>query len=71
MRTVGPWLLGGAMSLIGLFGLYLAARAVDSTIYFAGIAVSITCVLFVFIQIRLGIEPSDTGTRETPEAKSE
>ncbi len=54
MDSVGSWIVGAAMSLLALLGLFLAARAADPAIYIAGLALFVTGVLFVFVLIRLG-----------------
>ena len=62
MNAMGAWISGAAMSILGLLGLFMAARAGDSAIYFAGLALFVTSVLFVFVLIRLG-----TGAGRGPE----
>ena len=69
MNTMGAWISGAAMSLLGLLGLFLAARAGDTAIYFAGLALFVTSVLFVFVLIRLGTESGqDPDCRVRPDA---
>lgn len=44
----GPWLLGGVMALLSLFGLVLASRADDTIFYGTGLALFMFGVLFIF-----------------------
>jgi hypothetical protein len=46
--TVGPWILGTAMGLLGLLGLALASAAEDTVFYGTGLALFLFGVLFVF-----------------------
>ena len=46
--TIGPWVLGTAMGLVGLFGLALASAAEDTVFYGTGLALFLFGVLFVF-----------------------
>ena len=44
----GPWLLGGVMALLSLFGLGMASAAEDTIFYGTGLALFIFGVLFIF-----------------------
>jgi hypothetical protein len=46
--TIGPWILGGVMALLSLFGLFLASAAKDHVFYGTGLALFVFGVLFVF-----------------------
>jgi hypothetical protein len=46
--TIGPWILGTAMGLLGLIGLALASAAEDAVLYGTGLALFLFGVLFVF-----------------------
>jgi hypothetical protein len=46
--SIGPWILGGAMAVLGLFGLFLASAAHDRVIYGTGLALFAFGVLFIF-----------------------
>jgi hypothetical protein len=46
--TIGPWILGGVMALLSLFGLFLASAAEDRVFYGTGLALFVFGVLFVF-----------------------
>ena len=45
---IGSWILGGAMALFGLLGLFLASAAQDDVIYGTGLALFLFGVLFIF-----------------------
>ena len=45
---IGPWILGGAMALFSLLGLFLASAAQDDVIYGTGLALFLFGVLFIF-----------------------
>jgi hypothetical protein len=49
---VGRWVVGFMVAGIGLFALYLASRAEDATLYYAGIGFFAASVLFNFFQIK-------------------
>ena len=53
------WLFGGFVSFLGLIGLFLSANAKDGELYFAGMAVFVTCVLYVLLQVKLSYDRSD------------
>jgi hypothetical protein len=46
--SIGPWVLGTAMGLLGLIGLALASAAEDTVFYGTGLALFLFGVLFVF-----------------------
>jgi hypothetical protein len=46
--NIGPWILGGAMALLSLFGLFLAGAAQDSVFYGTGLALFVFGILFIF-----------------------
>ena len=46
--STGFWILGGAMALLSLCGLFLASAAQDSVFYGTGLALFVFGVLFVF-----------------------
>ena len=45
---IGPWILGGVMALLALFGLFLASAAKDGIFYGTGLAFFVFGVLFIF-----------------------
>jgi hypothetical protein len=52
MDDVGRWVVGFMVAGIGLFALYLASRAEDSVMYYAGIGLFVASVLFNFLQVK-------------------
>lgn len=46
--TIGPWVLGTAMGLLGLIGLALASAAEDTVFYGTGLVLFVFGVLFIF-----------------------
>jgi hypothetical protein len=52
---LGPWVLGGVMALLALFGLGLASRAEDDVIYGTGLGLSVFCILFIFYLIHRNV----------------
>jgi hypothetical protein len=45
---IGSWLLGGAMGVLSLCGLFLASVAEDQVFYGTGLALFVFGVLFIF-----------------------
>ena len=45
---IGPWILGGVMALLSLFGLFVASAAHDNVFYGTGLALFVFGVLFIF-----------------------
>ena len=52
---LGPWVLGGVMALLALFGLGLASRAEDDVFYGTGLGLFVFCVLFIFYLIHRNV----------------
>jgi FtsH-binding integral membrane protein len=48
MSSIGSWIVGGIVGLLGLIGLFLASRAVDGAIYGFGVLLFVFAVLFNF-----------------------
>ena len=46
--SLGPWILGTAMGLLGLIGLALASAAEDTVLYGTGLALFLFGILFIF-----------------------
>jgi hypothetical protein len=46
--SIGPWILGAAMGLLSLFGLFLASAAHDDVFYGTGLALFLFGILFIF-----------------------
>ena len=66
MNLQVKWLMGAFVMLLGMVGLYLAVHATDGGLYFAGLAIFVTCLLYVLLQIKLTYDQ-----RPTREAKGE
>lgn len=45
---MGSWVMGLVMTLLGLLGLTLASRAVDTAMYLSGLTLFVFSVLFVY-----------------------
>lgn len=52
MHSVGRWVVGFMMAIVGIFALYLASRAHDSIMYYTGIGLFVASVLFNFNLIK-------------------
>ena len=52
---LGPWVLGGVMALLALFGLGLASRAEDDVLYGTGLGLFVFCVLFIVYHIHRNV----------------
>jgi hypothetical protein len=52
---VGPWVLGGVVTVLGLLGLALASRAEDQVFYGTGLGLFVLCVLFIFFLINRNV----------------
>jgi hypothetical protein len=46
--SIAPWILGGAMDLLSLCGLFLASAAQDNVFYGTGLALFVFGILFIF-----------------------
>jgi hypothetical protein len=51
-ETIGPWILGGLMAFLSLFGLVMANDARDAGFYAVGLLFFVFGVLFIFGLIR-------------------
>lgn len=47
-ESIGTWILGGTVALLGLSGLFMASAAHDPVFYGTGLALFVFGVLFVF-----------------------
>ena len=47
-ESIGPWVLGGVMALLSLFGLVLASAAQDGILYGTGLAFFAFGAFFIF-----------------------
>lgn len=48
MAQIWSWIVGAALTILGLFGLLIASRTEAETMYWAGIGIFVACVLIVF-----------------------
>lgn len=48
MIGIGKWIMGSAMGLLALIGLFLASAASDGTMYGVGLLLFVFGVLFIF-----------------------
>ena len=48
METVGAWIVGAIVVVLGVLGLFLSAYAVDGVMHFTGLLIAGFAVLFVF-----------------------
>lgn len=47
-ETMGVWIFGAVMGLLSFLGLFIASRAHDAPLYWAGLAFFAFGVLFIF-----------------------
>lgn len=52
MDGIDNWIMGGVSAILGILGLFLAARASDVGIYAFGLLLFVFAVLFVFSRIK-------------------
>jgi hypothetical protein len=45
---MGTWILGAAMGVLGLVGLFVASRAHDGAFYWGGLAVAVVGVAVIY-----------------------
>jgi len=56
METFSNWVLGFCTIVMGIGGLFVAARAGQGLGYFGGLAIFAFAVMFVFILIRTSLD---------------
>lgn len=56
MQGTGKWIAGGMIGLIGILGLFLAAKSHDATFYYAGLAVFALAVLIIGAMVKRGFD---------------
>lgn len=61
MHSVGQWIWCGAVALMGVMGLFVAAQGGQSVPYWGGLAFFAFSVLFVFYQIKLAFDRRNSG----------
>lgn len=57
-------IIGGLMTILGLLGLYLAARAADEAMYVFGLSLFAFACLFVIGQVRRHFDTAETAARD-------
>jgi hypothetical protein len=56
MDGIAKWCIGGVVAVLGIVGLFLAARAVDQGIHLFGLALFLFAILYVFALIKQGFD---------------
>jgi len=56
MGNIGRWIGGAIGGAIGLFGLFFAANATDAGPYYAGLVIFLVGVIFIFYQLKRGLD---------------
>lgn len=59
MGNAGNWVLSGLVALMGVVGLFVAARVGHSMPYWGGLAFFLFAVLFVFYMIKRGFDHAE------------
>lgn len=59
MHEFGNWILGIAMGVLGLGGLFFASHAQDEQIYVAGLILFAFAVLFIFYLMKDGFDRAE------------
>ncbi|MGD9741070.1 MAG: hypothetical protein AB7V53_00415 [Dongiaceae bacterium] len=70
MDGTGRWIAGGAVAILGVIGLFLAAGAADRGIYLFGLALFAFAILYVFALIKQAFDTQerDVKARRLPSA---
>lgn len=68
MGLMGRVIAGGFASLLGLVGLFFAANAIDGGIYYSGLLIFVTMLVYVFYLVRRQIDESEAAHRERAES---
>jgi hypothetical protein len=59
--AVSDRIIGGLMAILGLLGLFLAARAVDDAMYVFGLSLTAYAYIFIFGQVRRHCDAADAA----------
>jgi len=59
MGDASKWVLSGAVAIMGLIGLFVAARGGQSVPYWGGLGFFLFSVLYVFYQIKLAFDEAE------------
>ena len=65
MDNTSRWVFGGFLALLGLSGLYLASRTVETTLYWTGLLLFVVCVLAIFNLIRVAFDRAEGRVAES------
>jgi hypothetical protein len=61
MEAAGKWIWSGCVGLMGVIGLFVAARGGHSAPYWGGLGFFLFAVLFVFYQIKRSFDHGGHG----------
>ena len=63
---IGRWVIGIAMGLVSLIGLFMASKAADDAMYFVGLVFFVFGVIFIFALIgkSIGVAHGQSGGAE-------
>jgi hypothetical protein len=64
MQGAFAWIAGGVVTLVGLLGLFLCARAVDLGFAGFGLGLFVFAVLYVFLQIKQAYDRLEAAGRQ-------
>ena len=62
MHSVSDLVLGGITAVLGVVGLFVAARSHEEVGYYGGLLFFIFAVGLIFLQIKRGFDRHDAGT---------
>ncbi len=63
MDAARKWIWSGCVALMGIAGLFVAARGGHSVPYWGGLGFFVFAVLFVFFQIKRSFDHAERGHR--------
>ena len=61
MGPIGKTVISALVGILGIIALYFAARAHDGGIYYGGLVIFVTCVMFIFYQIKRHMDEVERG----------
>lgn len=59
MGDMGKWVAGALGGVVALIGLFFAANASDDGVYYAGLVIFLVGVIFVFYQLKRGLDAAE------------
>jgi hypothetical protein len=65
MNSVSDLILGGVTAVLGVIGLFVAARAHDEVGYYGGLLFFIFAVGLIFFQIKRSYDRHDSGSHHS------